>query len=249
VPDSFSTTTQLNVDAKRNANCHLDYKYIQGDGISFAAESKLIWPRFTFASGEGPYLQSRVRQVFPGEYDAFLITQLTDGQKPLKINAEYKDKSSQKKISHSLESVVTGILDFNETSVLAVKGNFEAISNEAKVDGVVSVGGEQKCAIDFKYAVDGLGEKTVGAKMSLWPTPENQKDYELNGSYIKSTVETAASIDLKMSRHLAFGFRVKNPLAIGVNKLLIYYFYSRAMTMTERLSFGTRQLTQRKISP
>lgn len=209
MPDSFSTTSQLNVDAKRHANCHLDYKYIQGDGISFAAESKLIWPRFTFASGEGPYLQSRVRQIFPGEYEAFLISQWTDGQNPLKINAEYKDKSTQKKISHSLESIVNGILDFNDTRVLGMKGNFEAISNVAKVDGVVSVGGTQKCAVDLKYEVDGLGEKSVGAKMSLWPTPENKKDYELQGSYIKSTVETAASLDLKMSRHLAFSFRVK----------------------------------------
>lgn len=209
MPDSFSTTTQLNVDAKRNANCHLDYKYIQGDGISFAAESKIIWPRFTFANGEGPYLQSRVRQIFPGEYEAFLITQWTESQKPLKINAEYKDKSTQKKLSHSLESTVNGIFDFNETRLLSVKGNFEAISNEAKVDGIIAVGGTQKCAVDLKYEVDGVGEKSVGAKISIWPTPENKKDYELQGTYFKTPVETAASLDLKMSRHLAFSFRVK----------------------------------------
>jgi hypothetical protein len=196
------------VDKKRNTNFHLDYKYIRGDGISFAAESKVIWPRFTFSNGEGPYLQSRVRQVFPGEYDAYLITQWTEERNPFKINAMYKDKSTQQKLEHSLDSTLVGAFGFEENKVLAVKGNFGAVSNLANIDGTISVGGLQKCAIEAKYEVGRPGEKSVDAKVSLWPTPEVKKDYQITGVFYKSSVETSASFDLKMSRHLSFSFRV-----------------------------------------
>jgi len=196
------------VDAKRHTNFHLDYKYIQGDGISFAAESQLIWPRFTFSTGAGPNLQSRVRQVFPGEFEAFLITQWSETRKPVKINATYKDKSTQQKLSHSLDSTLMGAFGFEEENVLGVTGNFGAVSNIANIDGMISVGGSQKCAIDLQYEVDKLGEKSFFTKISHWQTPEQKKDYEIQGTYYKSSIETSASFDLKMSRHLSFSFKV-----------------------------------------
>ncbi|XP_059475587.1 uncharacterized protein LOC132196753 [Neocloeon triangulifer] len=204
IPNVFSTTSQLNVDQTRSANFHLDYKYIQGDGITFSAESALLWPRITFSTGIGPNLKSRVRQVLPGEYDAFLTTQWTETREPVIIKAVYKDKSSHKKISHFLNGTMTGAFGFAENKELGVQGNFEAVNQLAKIEGRVAVGGEKKSELTASYEVDKLGKKSMAAKMSVFPTSLAKKDYEIFGSYYKSLNEMALSVDLVMSRHLSF---------------------------------------------
>ncbi|XP_065341223.1 uncharacterized protein LOC135940312 [Cloeon dipterum] len=207
LPRMFSTTTQLNVDEKHRANFHLDYKYIEGDGITFSAESELLWPRFTFSNGTGPHLQSRVRQVLPGEYDVFFITQWTDKRPPVKINAVYKDKGNQKKLNHFLNGTLAGVFGFTELSALGVQAKFQAVSHTSNFEGRVTVGASEKCEFAVLYEHDKLEKKSVAAKMNVWRDEGVKKEYQLNGTFQKSEEELLLSFDVLMSRLISFEFR------------------------------------------